>query len=90
MGAPIAKHLRERVVTAYRAGTGTYKQLAELFGVGEASVDRFLRQARETADLSPAPHSGGVVARISVEQYETLAKLVAEKPDRTVLELRDE
>jgi transposase len=90
MAAPISKDLRRRVVDAYRNGRGTYREVAEIFGVGEASVDRWLRLARERNDVGPEPHAGGVSPRIPEEQYGALAKLVAEKPDRAVVDLRDE
>ena len=90
MGAPISKDLRERVVAAYKAGRGTYREIAELFGVGEASVDRWLRLARENDDVEAAPHGGGTPAKVPAEKYPELARLVAEKPDRTVVEIRDE
>jgi len=61
-----------------------------MFSVGEASVSRWLRLYRETRDLAPAPHGGGVKPRIPPEQRPVLEALVAERPDRTVQELRDE
>lgn len=90
MAEPVSKDLRRRVVGAYRAKRGTYAQIAELFGVGEASVSRWLRLERETDDVAPRPHGGGVSPKISPAEYPALRSLVAEKPDRTVLELRDE
>jgi len=47
--------VRERVVAAYRAGKGTYAGIAELLWVGEASVNRWLRLAREKESLEPNP-----------------------------------
>lgn len=90
MAGPISKDLRERVVAAYKAGRGTYRQIAELFGVGEASVDRWLRLDRENKSVEAAPHAGGNPAKVPPEKYGDLARLVAEKPDRMVVEIRDE
>lgn len=88
---PISKDLRQRVVEAHLAGKGTYTQLAELFGVGAASVSRWLRLHREKkGNLAPEPHAGGMPARVPRTEYSTLRKLVAEKPDRTVIDVRDE
>jgi hypothetical protein len=58
-GHPVA--LRERVVAAYEAGKGTYPKLAELFGVGEASVKRWVWLKRKLGDLSPKAAGGGRV-----------------------------
>ncbi len=90
MGAPISKDVRQRAVAAYKAGRGTYREIAELFGVGEASVDRWLRLDREKDTVEAAPHGGGNPAKVSSEKYPDLVRLVAEKPDRTVVEIRDE
>jgi transposase len=90
MATSASKDLRKRVVAAYQAGRGTYAEIANLFSIGEASVSRWLRRFRETRDLSPSPHGGGMKPRIPPEQQPVLEALVAEKPDRTVQELRDE
>lgn len=46
--------LRKRVVEAYKGGlSGTYKETAKMFDVGEASVSRWLRLERETGDVEP-------------------------------------
>ena len=90
MGAPISKDLRTRVVAAYKAGRGTYREIAELFGVGEASVDRWLRLDREAASVEAAPHGGGKPPKVPPERYPSLIRLVAEKADRTVVEICDE
>jgi len=90
MPSPISKDLRLRVVAAHLAGKGTYAQLAEMFGVGEASVSRWLRRHREKGALAPEPHAGGMTAKVDRSEFDELRRLVAEKPDRTVLEVRDE
>jgi transposase len=44
--------LRRRLVDAYLLKkSGTYKQTAALFGVGEATLSRNLRRYRETGDV---------------------------------------
>ena len=51
--------LRERIVAAYESGrSGTYKDTAALFGVGEATVSRLLRLRREKNSLEPLPRGG--------------------------------
>ena len=87
MAAPLSLDLRRRIVARYRLGKETYKEIAELFGVGEASVSRVLRRARELGDPKPKPPGGGFPPRISDADLSKLVKLVAEKPDRTIEEL---
>lgn len=59
--------LRRRLVQAYRSGkSGTYKQTAELFGVGEATVSRLLRRQRETDDVQYKPRGGNNPRRVDL------------------------
>src|SRR5262245_895704 len=59
--------LRRRMVDAYLAEkSGTYKQTAALFGVGEATVSRNLRRYRETGDVLYKPKGGNVPRRVDL------------------------
>jgi transposase len=79
--------LRRRIVARYQKGGVTYAEVAELFEVGEATVSRLLRRAREREDLHPDPIGGGFPPRIANEPLPLLVALVADKPDRTLVEL---
>ena|SRR5580692_3350073 len=79
--------LRRRIVARYARGNITYAELADLFDVGEASVSRLLRRARENGSLERDAPGGGFPPRIAEEQLPALIRLVAEKPDRTLAEL---
>jgi transposase len=81
-GHPVA--LRERVVAAYEAGKGTYRELAELFGVGEASVKRWVWLKRKFGHVSPKAAGGGRRSTITLQDIEH--GLVA-RPDATAHEL---
>ena len=62
---PIA--LRERIVRAYLEGlSGSYRETAKLFGVGEATVSRLLRLYRETKSLVPKRRGGNYPAKIDL------------------------
>jgi len=84
MANPISVEVRERVVAAYRAGKGTYAEIAELFGVGEASVNRWLRLARETESLEPKPRLGR--APKLDEQSRTVLRELVEENNGAALE----
>lgn len=88
MSKPLSSDLRQRIVSAYLRGEGTYVAIAERFGVGEASVSRLLARFRVTSKVDPDPHGGGQPARVPVEKYPELKALVAEQADRSVEELR--
>lgn len=86
MPKPIAVDVRKRVVAAHGRGLGTYAELAELFGVGEASVSRWLRLQREEGSLTPKPLPGRA-AKLDDEGLAVLRELVATHSDATLAEL---
>jgi transposase len=74
--------LRERVVRAVEAGT-PQAVVARTFGVGRATVERYVRRKRETGALAPAPIPGRP-ARIGPAERPALAAQVAAAPDATL------
>lgn len=82
--------IRRRIVAAYEAGVGSYDRIADLFGVGRATVNRILRRHRETGDVAALPRGGNNPARIQPEHTERLAKIVADMPGATLDELTKE
>ena len=85
--AAITIDVRERVVQAYLSGkSGTYAQTAELFGVGDASVSRWLRKRRASESLAPKP-SGG--SKPSVDSQWLMAHVEADEDARIVDRIAD-
>ena len=87
MGAPLSRDLRERVVNAYLAGDESYPEVAKRFGIGEASVSRWLRLRRDTGSVEPRAHAGGRARRIDDDGVEFLKRIIDGKPDCTLAEL---
>lgn len=83
MPGPISTDLRRRIVEAYLSGGGTYAEIAGRFGVGEATVSRLLRLAREKKTVEPKPWSGGPDPFIRDEDLAELRELVAQNPGGT-------
>ena len=77
--------LRERVIAACDAGQPT-KEVAKTFQVSPAWVRRLKQHRRERGDIVPRNGGGSRGRKIDREQ---LAALVQEKPDATLVELRD-
>ena len=75
---------RERVVAAHAAGKGGAHSLAELFGIGYRTVQRWLARRRETGSVEPAAGSGGWKSAIDDALVTTL---IREVPDSTAAEL---
>ena len=85
--ASLSVDLRERVVAAYRRGGHTYITLAAAFGIGVASVSRWLRLERETGALAPRKHGGGNPGKLRGEDGKRFRALVEAHPDWTAQEL---
>jgi transposase len=88
MPRPYSTDLRERVVQAAKAGM-SYDDVAEQFGVGRATVGRWLRRARTKGSLEPDKMGGPNNVKLDAAALDVLAKLVAEQPDATLMELID-
>jgi transposase len=86
MPGPLSSDLRERIVLAYEEGDKTRDEVAELFQVGRASVNRLVRRYRETGTLDPSPHGGGKPRKITSRGEKVLRALVEERPDATIPE----
>ncbi len=87
MPEPLSLDLRERIVAAYERGDLTRDQVAELFQVGRASVNRLVRRFRETGSVEPSAHGGGKPRKLTSRGEKALRGLLAEFPDATIPEL---
>jgi putative transposase len=82
--------LRKRIVDAVERGDQTKREIAGLFDVNESFIYKLLRQKRERGDIAPLPHGGGASAKLTETDLLTLIDLVAETPDATLEELRQQ
>lgn len=81
--------LRERVLAACDDGELTRQEVADDFVVSRSFVQKLLRRRRAgDGPLAPKPHSGGAAPLLGEQDLERLRRLVREKPDRTLAELR--
>ena len=84
MPNPYPVELRERAVRAYEDSTDTYVEVAAQFGVAVSTLCLWVRQARDTGSVMPAPKGGGWYSPVDVA---LLHRLVRERPDQTTGEL---
>ena len=89
MPAPYSQDLRIRIVNAYRDGEGTYEQLAQRFGVGRATVNRYLQRLNATGDIKPDEPGGGREAIIGIHNFAQFSMILKELPDGTVEDFCD-
>src|SRR5262245_41297580 len=79
--------LRERVVEAYEAGEGSLAEVGERFGLGQATVKRWVWLMRKTGGLSPLAKRGGMRSEIGAHEIDVL---VCALGDPTAAELTAE
>lgn len=85
----LSKDLRERIVAAYDRGDGTRQQIADRYDVSLGMVKKLLRQRRETGDIAPRHRYSGRRPKITQKHERQLKRLVRDRPDMTLEELRD-
>ena len=81
MPAAVSDDVRQRIIFAWRKKKLTTTELAELFGVGEATVKRLKRTFLETGSTKPKPHGGGTKPIIGPDQEAFVEELVQRHPD---------
>jgi transposase len=75
---------RERVIAAHANGEGGVHRLAQVFGIGYRSIQRWLARARTTGSVAPAPAAGGWTSAVDLAR---LTALIREGADATAAEL---
>src|SRR5678815_406020 len=81
MPAALSEDLRWRIIKAWQKTKPSAVELAEQFGVGEATVKRLKRTFRETNAVKRKPHGGGTPRIITQEQESLVEALVQQFPD---------
>jgi transposase len=81
MPAALSEDLRWRIIQTWQEEEPTSVELAERFGVGEATVKRLKRTFRETKGVQRKPHGGGMPRIITPEQESLVEALVQQYPD---------
>lgn len=87
MANALSKELREKIVSAYERGAGTITEVADIFGVSERSVARYLQIKRERGDLTPLPLPGRppILTKINLL---TIKEIILSNKDGTLDEHR--
>jgi len=88
MARPYSRDLRERVVQSVERGRSR-RQAAAIFGVGIATVIKWVRIWRDSGRLEAKPMGGDHSSRLRQER-DWLLERVAAVPDLTLEEIRAE
>jgi transposase len=89
MPRPYSADLRERVLAAWERREGPQAAIARRFGVCEATVENWLRQARREGRRVPKPPAGGPTPRLDSGALAVLRALVVEDNAATLAEYAD-
>jgi transposase len=89
MARPYSADLRERVLRVCERREISRAEIAERYGVCEATVYNWLQQAREENRRAAKPHAGGPPPRLDAAMLVILGELVAEQRDATLAEYAD-
>lgn len=87
--ATLSQDLRERIVAAYDREEGTRQQIADRYNVSLAMVKKLLQQRKKTGDIGNRHRFSGRKPKITASHKGALRRLVRDKPDMTLAELRD-
>ena len=83
--------LRKRIVEAYKAGQVSYKAVAERYGVSAGTVRNLVKLKQSTGSLSPRyDQVPGPPPKITKEKQSEMVKLISNKPDLTLEQIRNE
>jgi len=81
MSAALSEDLRWAIIHAWRKRKLTTPELAEQFGVGEATVKRLKKRFVTTKSVARSPHGGGMPRKITPKQEPIVEALVQSHPD---------
>lgn len=77
--------IRRKVVAAYQLGNTSIRQLAKRFTMSTTTVQKLLRQYRETQDLTPQKTGTKKVSKLEAHR-DFLLDMVASYPDWTLIQ----
>jgi transposase len=80
--------LRERILASYDEGESTREEVAVRFRVSLGMVKKLIQQRRHSGDIAPQHHRAGRKPTILESHRDQMNRLLAEKPDMTLEELR--
>jgi transposase len=80
---------RQKIIEVHEKEKISQRQLARQFGVALSFIVKLLKQYRQTTEIAPKPFNGGVKLKLTPENLEVLASLIANNNDATLKELCD-
>ena len=83
---PYSQDLRDRAVGAYAAGEGSEAEVAQRFGLGKSTLEKWWYRQRDTGRCAAWPHASGPARTLQVCD-DFLRAEVKQQPDVSLAEL---
>jgi len=85
---PYSLDLRRKIIKTYEAEAISQRKLAKRFSVAPSFIQKLIKQYRETDSVAPKVRTQQTTPKLKDEHLATLHRLVAERNDATLEELR--
>jgi transposase len=86
---PYSLDFRKKIIEVREQENISIRKLAERFKVAKSFVQKLLKKAQETGDISPLAQGGSPPTKLNSEQLVTLVKIIEENNDATLKELTE-
>jgi Transposase and inactivated derivatives len=86
---PYSLDFRKKIIEVREQENISIRKLAERFKVAKSFVQKLLKKAQETGDISPLAQGGSPPTKLNSEQLVTLVEIIEENNDATLKELTE-
>ncbi|CBN57095.1 transposase [Kamptonema sp. PCC 6506] len=86
---PYSIDFRQKIIEVREQENISIRKLAERFKVAKSFVQKLLKRAEQTGDISPLTQGGSPPTKLNSEQLVTLVKIIEEHNDATLQELTE-
>lgn len=86
---PYSLAFRRKIIKAYEDEGVSQRKLASRFSVAPSFIQKLIKQYRETDSVAPKVRTQQTAPKLNNEHLTTLHRLVEERNDATLEELRD-
>lgn len=89
MARAYSEDLRIRIVTSYKQGLGTIREIAKQFQVGKTFVSKLPQRWEQTGSVIPLRQGGGAKPKLEEVHLQKSQKMVEQKNDATLGDLSE-
>lgn len=89
MTAAYSTDLRKKIINSYEVSEGTQQEVSDIYNIHLSTFKRIYKQYIKTGSVELASSQAGRPARIDSAGYSLIKKYVLEKPDATLVEIKN-